>query len=284
MSRDSTIHPGYMVEFDADVKLENGDKFVFSKGKHFADVRRGKHTRKLATRWWELVCYRGGLKSWHVRVVRGQIHLKIIRLYARIDPIMRFVNMILRTNRAAIGQLLEHTRCHADKCIYALNTYMIYCEFNNPEGMIVYKNKQTGKECRKLIKINPDVVPALANMAIKQETAMRRPNIQPQTADAGINVDKSGLGVAPKVRDSEAGSNHNCGRQCARCAQGNPQRVAVNAKLNSNNNQGPKLSKNELDKLAARVDVLRGQLNSGLMTPGKLLDEVCDLVNKAAGK
>jgi hypothetical protein len=173
--------PGDLIEFDATVKEQAGDKFMFSKGKYISEISTGNKNvrkRKSIIRWWEMVCYRGGLRSYHVRVTRGQIHLKLIHKYARIDPILRFINMLIKINKPIISDILEFVRCEADTCVYALNTYMIYCEYGNPEGMIIYCNNK-GKKCRKLLNVNTDLIPVLGNLAIQQKTMMAKPDIKP---------------------------------------------------------------------------------------------------------
>ncbi|QJX72737.1 coiled coils domain protein [Faustovirus] len=279
----TTTGHGDLVEYEITVKHDANDRFVYSWGKYILKASATK--RKSATRWWEVLCFRGGLRSYHIRVIGGQIHFKMIRKFGRVDPIKSFINMLIANNGPWISEVLEMTWCEADNCTYALNKFLLYCEHGNPEGMIVWRNKM-GRRCRKLISVDTGMIPLFAHMATRQLVRMRPPQAKPTAT------------TLPTILTPHTGKKG----ICERCASGQcktkpmpmpmpvqdetfkMRAVKTNLTAQPSGAAGPILNPVQLQQLRTRVNALRDQLENGTIEKSDLVVKLRDLAIDATKK
>lgn len=276
-----------VIEFDKRTIDTSGDRFQYTRGKHIREFVGDSRKRKVSTRWWELLCYRGGRKSYHVRVTRGQVHFKIIRKYARIDPVKQFLNSVLRINNSRVADVLIYERCRNDKCVYTMNKYMIYCEYGNPEGMLVWRDSETGRRRRKLIKIDTSYVPLLAEMATRQQLTMRAHHeIKPPThvgeecrtcPDCAGKVKTTTYKNTP-LQQHPIPPRTVMPRPVITPIPQQPTPMAVRTNLTAGvGASSPALDPVQLQRLKSRVDVLRDQLARKDITESDLISKLRDL-------
>jgi len=178
MSKIGNDSQGTLVDYDAGVKLDHGDKFVYSRGVYVRDV--GK--RRTKTRIWDLSVYRYGVKTYDIRIMNGGVCLRIRRLYARLDPIIKFILMIIRNNRGgnACNKIAsKYEWCDADECNYSLGKYVIFAEYNNTKGLFKYTDPVTKKRKSLVINIDSVYIPLLAEMVMKRNVQLA--NLKPKS-------------------------------------------------------------------------------------------------------
>ncbi|QJX71184.1 hypothetical protein F-liban_436 [Faustovirus] len=190
MSKIGDDSNGTLVDYDAGVKLDHGDKFVYSRGVYVRSV--GK--RRIRTRIWDLSVYRYGVKTYDIRIMNGGVCLRIRRLYARLDPIIRYILMIIRNNRGnnACNKIAsKYEWCDADECNYALGKYVIFAEYNNTKGLFKYTDPVTKKRKSLVINIDSVYIPLLAEMVMKRNVQLA--SLKPKSKLKSSSV----VGVTP---------------------------------------------------------------------------------------
>ncbi|SME65127.1 Hypothetical protein FSTVST1_426 [Faustovirus ST1] len=190
MSKIGDDSNGTLVDYDAGVKLDHGDKFVYSRGVYMRVV--GK--RRIRTRIWDLSVYRYGVKTYDIRIMNGGVCLRIRRLYARLDPIIIYILMIIRNNRGnnACNKIAsKYEWCDADECNYALGKYIIFAEYNNTRGLFKYTDPVTKKRKSLVINIDSAYIPLLAEMVMKRNVQLA--NLKPKSKLKSSSV----VGVTP---------------------------------------------------------------------------------------
>jgi hypothetical protein len=165
-----------VIEHESETKLDHGDEFVYTKGVYMIK-KSPTCDKRIKTRVWEMDVYRHGLKMYDVKVANGGVYLHITNIYARLEPILRFIAMILlsnKNNKSCTSVLGNYEYCEGDKCTYGMCKFSIFAEYNNPQGLLKYTHPVTKKRRSVVINIRKIYVPLLAEMAINKYVLMRR--------------------------------------------------------------------------------------------------------------